>query len=84
MQNKYTVYALISQKDGNLYIGLTSDLEKRVERHNRGYEKATRNRRPFVLVYKEELPNRQEARKREKFLKSGCGREYLKSIMPLV
>jgi putative endonuclease len=72
-------YALQSKRDGWLYIGMSSDVDRRVEEHNRGYNRSTRPRTPFELFYVEECGSREEARKREKFLKSGKGREFLRS-----
>ena len=52
--------------DGSLYTGITNDLEKRVKAHDAGKgAKYTRGRGPFVLVYREELPDRGAASKRE-------------------
>jgi putative endonuclease len=62
-----------------LYIGVTSDVKKRVEEHNRGYNQSTRSRIPFELFYVEEVGSRSEARVREKFFKSGRGREFLRA-----
>jgi len=73
------VYALQSKKDGWLYIGMTSDVKRRLEEHNRGYNRSTRARTPFELFYVEEVVSRTEAREREKFLKSGRGREFLRA-----
>ena len=49
-------------------------------RHNNGYEKTTKPYTPFKLIYSEKVETRIEARKREKYLKSGIGKEFLKSI----
>jgi putative endonuclease len=76
---EYFVYALISLKDKNLYIGHTDDLDRRVKAHNAGKMFSTRPRRPFKLLYYEVLDSREKAIKREKFLKSGCGRELIKA-----
>jgi putative endonuclease len=76
----YFVYVLRSEKDGFLYIGMTSDLEKRIKRHNAGYERSTKHRIPFKLLHREILPTRLEARAREKYYKSGIGRETLKKL----
>ena len=62
------------------YIGLTNNLDKRILEHNNGKVTATKNRRPFVLIYFENFENKFEAAKREKFLKSGQGREFLNKI----
>ena len=73
----YFVYVLISEKDGQYYIGQTNNLESRIRRHNLGYVHSTINRRPLRLVYTEEFMNRSEAMHREKYLKSGAGHKYL-------
>ena len=77
----YTVYALKSVSRNYIYVGMTNDLSERLNRHNRGYEKSTKPYRPFILIYKEKWSNRIEARKREIYLKSGVGKEFLKSIV---
>ena len=73
------VYALQSEQDKGLYIGITNDVERRVKEHNAGYNRSTRSRRPFRLFYVEECGSRNQARERERFLKSGQGRDYLRS-----
>jgi putative endonuclease len=60
---------------------MTSDLRKRVGRHNEGRERTTRPYKPFKVIYTEQLESRVEARKREKFLKSGSGKEFLKKLV---
>jgi putative endonuclease len=72
-------YALQSKSDGWLYIGMSSDVDRRVVEHNRGYNRSTRSRTPFELFYVEECGSREEARRREKYLKGGKGREFLRS-----
>lgn len=74
----YYVYILKSSVDGNLYIGLTENLEKRLEIHNAGKVRSTKARRPFTLLDFEEYPSRSEAFRREIFLKTGQQREILK------
>ncbi|MBI2035908.1 MAG: GIY-YIG nuclease family protein [Candidatus Liptonbacteria bacterium] len=66
----YFVYVLLSQKDKNLYIGCTTNLEKRLKRHNTGQVMATKNRRPLVRIHKEIFVNKADAFNRERFLKS--------------
>ena len=63
------VYILESLKDGHLYVGTTDFLDDRMDKHNKGYVKSTRNRRPFVLVFSEEFKTLSEARKFEWRLK---------------
>ena len=75
----WCVYALQSKKDGWLYIGMSFNVTDRLEQHNRGYNRSTKSRAPFELFYVEECASRVEARNREKFLKSGQGREFLRA-----
>jgi putative endonuclease len=75
-----SVYALASLEKEYIYVGLSLDVVRRISEHQRGKEPTTRAYRPFEVVLIEVLPNRMEARKREKFLKSGAGKEFLKEI----
>ena len=77
----FTVYVLKSEKDLKRYIGFTEDLDRRLFDHTNGLVKSTRNRRPLVLIYKEEFTDKMEAQVREKFFKSGQGRVFLNSIL---
>ena len=70
---KYIVYILQSQKDKKFYIGCTTDIEKRIQKHNNGSNKSTRYRRPFILIYTEEFSDKHLAFQREFFLKSPRG-----------
>ncbi len=68
-----------SKKDGKFYTGSTNDLRKRLIEHNSGRVFSTKDRRPFVLIYYEACLNEQDARNREKYLKSGMGKRYLRN-----
>jgi putative endonuclease len=74
----YYVYIIKSCKDGKLYIGHTNDLIKRLQKHNSGLVKSTSARRPFKLLYYEASNILIDAVLREKSLKTGFGRAYLK------
>ena len=76
--DQWFVYALRSVKDGELYIGISQNPDKRLDSHNKGVTKSTRRRRPFVLIFRELCNSRKEAREREKYYKSRIGREKLK------
>ena len=82
----FTVYVLRSQKNGYRYIGHTADLARRLVEHNSGLTKSIRFQIPFVLEYTEECSTKVEAVRREKFFKSGKGREWLdknvKGVVP--
>ena len=79
-QQMWYVYALKSLKDKNLYIGISQNPEKRLREHNLGMTKSTKLRRPFKIIFKEIAGTRIEARIKEKYYKSGIGREFLKNI----
>jgi putative endonuclease len=78
----YWVYTLQNETTGKLYKGQTSDLDKRIERHNTRESGSMRytykQRGSWLLIHKEKYSTRREAMKREKFLKSGQGREWIK------
>jgi putative endonuclease len=76
----FYVYVLRSLKDNKRYVGLTSDISRRLREHQNGLVKSTRHRRPFELIYYESYENKSEAMKREKFFKTGKGREFLNSL----
>lgn len=77
----YFVYILISLKDGFIYIGYTSNLRIRYVNHQKGKVPTTRYRLPVKLVYYEAYLSKKDATKREYFLKSGRGREYIKKLI---
>jgi len=72
-------YVLRSEKDSRLYAGSTNDLRRRFGEHNHGKVSSTKNRGPFELIYYEACQNEQDARTREKYLKIGIGKRYLKN-----
>jgi putative endonuclease len=77
----YFVYVIRNQSSGRSYTGHTADLTQRLGQHNHGITKSTKNRGPWQLLHQEEFATRSEAMKREKFLKTGKGREELRRIL---
>ena len=77
----YWVYVLQNEITGKLYKGQTSDLQSRLNRHNAHESGSMRytykQKGSWRLIHSEEYPTRSEAMKREKFLKSGRGREWI-------
>jgi putative endonuclease len=71
-------YVLYSEKDAEWYTGATSDLRARLHQHAEGRVKSTGQRRPLVLVYYEGCLNREDAFRRERYLKTGRGKRYLR------
>jgi putative endonuclease len=78
-QNMYFVYILRSEKVCTSYTGFTNNLDRRLKEHNSGKTKSTKHNKPWKLLFFETFENRIEARLREKYLKSGIGREYIKN-----
>ena len=72
------VYVLHSLKTGLWYTGSTKDLRKRISRHNGGENFSTKPGVPWRLLYYEAGLAREDARAREKYLKSGMGKRYLR------
>lgn len=75
----YYVYVIQSRKDKKWYTGFTNNLRKRFNEHNSNKVTSTKNRGPFILIYYEACLNKQDAKDREKYLKSGMGKRYLKN-----
>lgn len=78
---KYYVYLLYSFKDEGLYIGFTIDLKSRLVKHASGKVPATKLRRPLKLIFYEYFTNKDDAKAREEFLKSGFGRKQLEQAL---
>lgn len=74
----FYTYIILSQKTGILYKGFTTDLEKRLEEHNSGLSSYTSKHIPWILVLFEEHLTKKEALKREKWYKTGVGRDWIK------
>jgi len=72
---------VLRDRSGRNYVGITSRLRQRIEEHNRGRTRGDAGRGPFELIYKESHPDHRAARLREKYLKSGAGREWLKRTL---
>ena len=57
---------IIKCRDGKLYTGITTDIDRRIREHNSGQgSNFTRARRPVTLAYSEEVSSRSKALKRE-------------------
>ena len=72
------VYIIKSLKDKKIYVGHTKDLKRRFKEHNSGLVESTKARGPFKLLYYEACNLLEDSLKREKSLKTGFGRAYLK------
>lgn len=75
------IYVLRSKKDNKLYVGYSSKPHERFVEHQKGRVPATRDRRPLEMLYCELYKNRKDAMQRERYFKTGWGRNYLKKIL---
>jgi putative endonuclease len=76
----YTVYILYGEKFNKHYTGFTSNLNERLLSHNELGSDFTAKYRPWKLIYTKEFSDKSEAMKYEKWLKTGVGRDYIKSL----
>jgi putative endonuclease len=76
----FIVFALKSENDGRVYVGFTQDLSRRLKEHNSGKTRSTKGWLPWNVIYTEEVDSREKSRAREIYLKSGMGKEFLKSL----
>ena len=74
----FYVYVLQSETDDGLYIGYSADLRRRIAEHQQGLAFATSFRGPWRLIYYEAYIDNEDALGRERYLKSGGGRRFLK------
>ena len=74
-----TVYAIRDSLSGEIYVGMTNDLERRLAEHKRKHSKYTSKFSDFILIHKEACEDYESGQKREKYLKSGYGKEFLKT-----
>ncbi|MDD5291441.1 MAG: GIY-YIG nuclease family protein [Patescibacteria group bacterium] len=75
------VYAIYNTSYGEIYVGMTNNLKRRLKEHARGQTKYTRKFSNFNLIFTEEFEDYKIARRKEKYLKSGCGKEFLKTLI---
>lgn len=71
-------YVIQSLKDGQLYIGFTNDLKKRVKEHNQGLNLSTKRYKPWKIVYYEACTDKDDAVRREGYLKTTQGGRLIK------
>ena len=74
-------YVLLSAQEGRFYTGYTADLRRRLGERQQGRVRWTASRQPVGLVYYEACLSQKDALRRERFLKSGKGKRYLRNRM---
>lgn len=75
----FYVYILQSKRDKKFYTGCTNNLRKRFNQHQSGKVTSTKDRLPMELIYYEMCGNQEDAYTREKYLKTGMGKRYIKN-----
>ena len=82
MMEEFVVYILYSEKFNKNYTGFTSNLIERFKSHNfLGTKGHTLKFIPWKVIHVEFFPSKAEAMKREKYLKTGIGREFIKNLI---
>ncbi len=74
----YKVYVIKSINFDWIYVGMTTDIERRLHDHNVGYNKSTKAKAPYSLLFVEEYPDSSSARNREKYLKTTVGKRFIR------
>jgi putative endonuclease len=74
----YSVYVIQSEFNGSFYVGMAQDIQERLREHNAGKSSYTKSFVPWKLIYSEEIGEAPLARKREKYLKSTTGKNFLR------
>ncbi len=77
----YFVYIIESIVSNRKYIGVTSDLDKRLRYHNSGANRSTRKKGPWKLIHSEEFTSKETAWLREKKIKSYKGGVAFKKLI---
>jgi len=74
----FYTYVLHSMKDEGFYAGFTKNLKLRFEQHNNELVESTKDRGPFKLIYYEACLDKEDATRREKYLKTFHGKMFLR------
>ena len=72
------VYILQTEYNNQLYVGCTNNLKRRLVEHNSGKVLATKTKTPYHLIHYEAFQDKTDAFERERFLKTGWGKRFIK------
>ena len=75
----FYTYALKGNKDLHFYVGFSKDVKLRFDQHQKGLVESTRGRRPLDLIFYEACLDKEDALRREKYLKSYLGKMFIKN-----
>ena len=76
----YYTYILKSLKNNKYYIGYSSDIDRRLERHNNGKVKYSMIYRPWIIYYFERFEDKRDAILRERQIKSWKSRKMIEKL----
>ncbi|HSL87254.1 MAG TPA: GIY-YIG nuclease family protein [Bacteroidales bacterium] len=79
--DNFYLYAIVCHKESRIYVGISQNVERRIQEHNSGKVSSTKYYAPWVLFYKEVAGKATEARKLEKHYKSAAGKRKLHKIL---
>jgi len=77
----FYVYVLLSEKNGQLYIGRTSDLRKRIKQHLAGKVRTSNRLNPMKLIFFGGFVNKADSIRRERYFKTSKGKSSLRQII---
>ena len=77
----YFVYVISSEVANKFYVGMSADTQARLKQHNAWHSQFTKGFRPWKLIYSEFAGDRENARKLEKYYKTGAGRRYWQKML---
>jgi len=80
MESFFYVY-ILHCTDGKLYTGYTGNLKRRFKKHQKGFVRATKSRRPLKLIHYETFLEEPDAKRRETYLKGGNGKKGLEILL---
>ncbi len=75
------VYIIYSKKWDQFYVGSSTDVDKRLEQHNAGYNKSTKGGAPWTIKFIETYDSETMARKREYAIKKKKSRKYIEWLI---
>jgi putative endonuclease len=77
----FYIYALVSERDGVIYVGIANNCERRLNEHNSGKSQYTKGHTPWRLFYSEFVGDVMSARSKEKYFKTSAGKRRLRAIL---
>src|SRR5436189_157850 len=74
---RYFAYIIESTVSRRWYIGYSSDLDSRLNYHNKGFNRSTRGREPWRYIFQREFTSMSDALDFEKYLKKARRKKFI-------